>query len=124
MPGQVPILPVTQSVTRRGAATVIALGRPPLPGQSPEHQVRIGNGWLCSVAALREALRAVAPGLSGYPATVPGPAGKQDPLWHSGCVPVGDQIFEHPPRMPVIIWPGESYVIRLGESCLDRARVK
>src|SRR5580704_10707989 len=51
--------------------------------------------WLaeCSVAALREALSAVAPELAGYPATVPGPAGKQDPLWHSGCVPAGDQFF-------------------------------
>src|SRR6266516_2182561 len=51
--------------------------------------------WLaeCSVAALREALEAVAPELSGYPVTVPGPAGKQDPLWHSGCVPVGDRFF-------------------------------
>ena len=51
--------------------------------------------WLaeCSVAALREALEAVAPELSGYPVTVPGPAGKEDPLWHSGCVPVGDQFF-------------------------------
>jgi len=51
--------------------------------------------WLaeCSVAALRRALGAVAPELSRYPATVPGPAGKQDPLWHSGCVPVGDQFF-------------------------------
>jgi aminoglycoside phosphotransferase (APT) family kinase protein len=51
--------------------------------------------WLaeCSVAALREALGAVAPELSGYPVTVPGPAGKQDPLWHSGCVPVGDRFF-------------------------------
>ena len=51
--------------------------------------------WLaeCSVAALREALRAVAPELSGYPVTVPGPAGKEDPLWHSGCVPVGDRFF-------------------------------
>ena len=51
--------------------------------------------WLaeCSAAALREALRAVAPELSGYPVTVPGPAGKQDPQWHSGCVPVGDRFF-------------------------------
>jgi len=51
--------------------------------------------WLaeCSVAALREALEAVAPELSGYPVTVPGPAGKEDPLWHSGCVPVGDHFF-------------------------------
>ena len=51
--------------------------------------------WLaeCSVAALREAMGAVAPELSGYPVAVPGPAGKQDPLWHSGCVPVGDRVF-------------------------------
>ena len=51
--------------------------------------------WLaeCSAAALREALRAVAPELSGYPVTVPGPAGKQDPQWHSGSVPVGEQCF-------------------------------
>jgi hypothetical protein len=36
--------------------------------------------WLaeCSVAALREALGAVAPELSGYLVTVPGPAGKED----------------------------------------------
>jgi aminoglycoside phosphotransferase (APT) family kinase protein len=51
--------------------------------------------WLaeCSAAALREALGAVAPELSGYPVTVPGPAGKQDPLYHSGCVPAGDRFF-------------------------------
>ena len=51
--------------------------------------------WLaeCSAEALGEALRVVAPELSGYPVTVPGPAGKQDPLWHSGCVPVGDRFF-------------------------------
>ena len=51
--------------------------------------------WLaeCSVAALREALGTVAPELSRLPVTVPGPAGKQDPLWHSGCVPVGDRFF-------------------------------
>ena len=51
--------------------------------------------WLaeCSAAALREALRAVAPELSGYPVTVPGPAGKQDPQWHSGSVPVGERFF-------------------------------
>ena len=51
--------------------------------------------WLaeCSVAALREALAAVAPELSGYPVTVPGPGCKEDPLWHSGCVPVGDRFF-------------------------------
>ena len=51
--------------------------------------------WLaeCSVAALREALEAVAPELSRFPVTVPGPAGKEDPQWHSGCVPVRDQFF-------------------------------
>src|SRR5947209_2157553 len=51
--------------------------------------------WLaeCSVAALREALEAVAPELSRFPVTVPGPAGKEDPQWHSGCVPVTDQFF-------------------------------
>jgi hypothetical protein len=51
--------------------------------------------WLaeCSVAALREALGTVAPELSRYPVTVPGPAGKRDPLFHSGCVPVGDRFF-------------------------------
>ena len=51
--------------------------------------------WLaeCSVAALREALGAVAPELGGYPVAVPGPAGKEDPLWHSGCVPAGDRFF-------------------------------
>jgi len=46
--------------------------------------------WLaeCSAEALGEALRVVAPELSGYPVTVPGPAGKQDPQWHSGSVPL------------------------------------
>jgi hypothetical protein len=49
--------------------------------------------WLaeCSAVALGEALRVVAPELSGHPVSVPGPAGKQDPLFHSDCVPVGDQ---------------------------------
>jgi aminoglycoside phosphotransferase (APT) family kinase protein len=48
--------------------------------------------WLaeCSVAALREALGAVAPHLSECPVTVPGPAGKQDPLYHSGSSPLGE----------------------------------
>ena len=51
--------------------------------------------WLaeCSAVALVEALRIVAPELSGYPVTVPGPVGKQDPQWHSGSVPVGDRFF-------------------------------
>ena len=51
--------------------------------------------WLteCSAAALHDALRVVAPDLSEYPVTVPGPAGKQDPQWHSGSVPVGERFF-------------------------------
>jgi aminoglycoside phosphotransferase (APT) family kinase protein len=51
--------------------------------------------WLaeCSAVALSEALRVVAPELSGYPVTVPGPAGKQDPQWHSGSEPLGDQFI-------------------------------
>ena len=53
--------------------------------------------WLaeCSVPALREALGAVAPELGGYPVTVPRPAAPPTgvPLWHSGCVPVGDRFF-------------------------------
>ena len=51
--------------------------------------------WLaeCSAVALGEALRVVVPELSGYPVTVPGPAGKRDPQWHSGSVPVGEQCF-------------------------------
>ena len=51
--------------------------------------------WLaeCSAAALNDALRVVAPDLSGYPVTVPGPACKQDPQWHSGSVPVGERFF-------------------------------
>jgi aminoglycoside phosphotransferase len=42
------------------------------------------------VAALREALRAVAPELSECPVTVPGPAGKQDPVYHAGSSPLGE----------------------------------
>jgi hypothetical protein len=51
--------------------------------------------WLaeCSAEALGEALRVVAPELSGCPVTVPGPVGKQDPLWHSGSAPVGDRFL-------------------------------
>ena len=51
--------------------------------------------WLaeCSAEALHEALRAVAPELSGYPAAVPGPVGKQDPQWHSGGVPLGERFI-------------------------------
>jgi aminoglycoside phosphotransferase (APT) family kinase protein len=49
--------------------------------------------WLaeCSVGALREALRAVAPDLSGYPLTVPGPTAKEDPVWQSGATIVGER---------------------------------
>jgi hypothetical protein len=49
--------------------------------------------WLaeCSVTALREALETVAPELSGYPVTVPGPAGKQDPLYRGASGPLGDR---------------------------------
>jgi hypothetical protein len=46
----------------------------------------------CSAAALREALRAVAPELSGYPVRVPVPdrAAKADPLWWLSSAAVGD----------------------------------
>jgi aminoglycoside phosphotransferase (APT) family kinase protein len=49
--------------------------------------------WLaeCSAAALGEALQVVAPELSGYEVTVPGPAGKQDPVFHAGSEPLGDR---------------------------------
>jgi hypothetical protein len=51
--------------------------------------------WLaeCSAVALHEALRAVAPELSGCPVAVPGPVGKEDPLWWSGSVPLGDRFI-------------------------------
>ena len=51
--------------------------------------------WLaeCSTAALHEALRAVAPELSGCPVAVPGPVGKENPLWWSGSVPLGDRFI-------------------------------
>ena len=54
-----------------------------------------GITWLaeCSAVALGEALQVVAPELGEYPVTVPGPAGKQDPQWHSGSVPVGERFF-------------------------------
>jgi hypothetical protein len=63
--------------------------RPGRPDRVPEVK------WLaeCSAAALREALEAVAPELSGYPVTVPGPAGKQDPLYHGGSEPLGDRFI-------------------------------
>jgi aminoglycoside phosphotransferase (APT) family kinase protein len=51
--------------------------------------------WLaeCSAAALHEALRVVAPELSGCPVAVPGPVGKEDPLWWSGSAPLGDRFI-------------------------------
>jgi aminoglycoside phosphotransferase (APT) family kinase protein len=54
-----------------------------------------GMTWLaeCSAVALGEALRVVAPELSGYPVTVPGPAGKQDPVFHAGSEPLGDRFI-------------------------------
>src|SRR5215472_13783635 len=49
--------------------------------------------WLeeCTAATLREALRAVAPELSGYPITVPvsDPAAKRDPVWWSSSAGIG-----------------------------------
>jgi aminoglycoside phosphotransferase (APT) family kinase protein len=47
--------------------------------------------WLaeCSAAALREALRAVAPELSGSSITLPKPAGDGDPLWWKSSAVVG-----------------------------------
>jgi aminoglycoside phosphotransferase (APT) family kinase protein len=51
--------------------------------------------WLaeCSAAALPEALRVVAPELSGHPVTMPGLAGKADPQWHSGSVSLGERFI-------------------------------
>jgi len=51
-----------------------------------DHASSPGMKWLseCSAAAVRQALEAVAPELSGYPITVPGPAGKENPVFHSG----------------------------------------
>lgn len=51
--------------------------------------------WLaeCSAAALREALRAVAPELSGYSITLPDLAGKGDPLWWSSCAVLGERFI-------------------------------
>jgi aminoglycoside phosphotransferase (APT) family kinase protein len=49
--------------------------------------------WLteCSAAALREALEVIAPDLSGYPLTVPGPTAKEDPVWQSGATVVDER---------------------------------
>jgi len=51
--------------------------------------------WLaeCSAEALGEALRMVAPELSGYPVAVPipDPAAQADPLWWSSSTVVGER---------------------------------
>ncbi len=53
--------------------------------------------WLaeCSAAAVRDALRAVAPELSGYPITVPEPvaAAQADPLWWSSSAILDDRFI-------------------------------
>lgn len=53
--------------------------------------------WLaeCSAEALAEALRGVAPELSGWPVTVavPDPAAKADPLWWSSSTVVGERFL-------------------------------
>ena len=52
--------------------------------------------WLaeCSAAALRAALRVVAPGLSGCSLTVPEPTvAKADPLWQSSSAVVGERFI-------------------------------
>jgi hypothetical protein len=53
--------------------------------------------WLaeCSAAALGEALRVVAPELSGFPVTVPvpDPAVKCDPLWWSSSTVAGERFI-------------------------------
>ena len=48
--------------------------------------------WLagCSAQALREALEAAAPELSGYDIPVPEPAGDGDPQYHKSSVAIGD----------------------------------
>lgn len=35
----------------------------------------------------------MAPELSGYPVTVPGPVGKQNPFYHGGSEPLGDRFI-------------------------------
>src|SRR5215831_1177619 len=51
--------------------------------------------WLaeCSAAALGEALRVVAPELSGCQVTVPEPVANDDPLWQSSSAVVGEHFI-------------------------------
>jgi hypothetical protein len=51
----------------------------------------LGMKWLaeCSVEALSEALRVVAPELGECSITIPGQAGKEDPLWQASSAAVG-----------------------------------
>jgi hypothetical protein len=76
--------PLAADRSQRAAAT-----RP--PDRVPELK------WLaeCSAEALREALRAVAPELSGCPVTVPvpDPAAKADPVWWSSSAAVGERFI-------------------------------
>src|SRR5579859_2180528 len=66
---------------RYEGGTTFSAARAGRPARRPPDRVPRMK-WLAECSA--EALRAVAPELSGYPVTVPGPAGKQDPLWPSG----------------------------------------
>jgi aminoglycoside phosphotransferase (APT) family kinase protein len=52
--------------------------------------------WLaeCSADLVREALRVVAPELSGYPLALPGPVGKEDPLLLITRLVPGSSLFE------------------------------
>ncbi|MGH3164764.1 MAG: phosphotransferase family protein [Trebonia sp.] len=51
--------------------------------------------WLaeCSDAAVRAALRSVAPELSGYPLAVPDPAGRGAPLYWKASAALGEEFF-------------------------------
>lgn len=91
--------------------------------------------WLseCSPAAVRAALEAVAPELSGYPITVPGPEGKEDPAFHAGAVILGEVVvkfaWSRPAALrlareigiltaladgPVVPFPGPDWVLACG----------
>ena len=51
--------------------------------------------WLSepSPSAVAEALRAVAPELSGLPVDIPDPAGQDDPVWQSSSAALGEEFF-------------------------------